>query len=95
VPQEGTIKQEVKNFLGVNLRKDRIDLADEELAKSINADLHSFPGSIILRKGRTKQYTTALSDLVIRRISKINSKRYRNRTHGINTESSLNLLVKY
>lgn len=64
-------------FLGVNLRQDRVSLADEEVAKAINADLHSQPGTIVLRLGRTAQNSSALADLVIRRIAKINSHRYR------------------
>lgn len=64
-------------FLGVNLRQDRVSLADEELAKAINADLHSQPGVIVLRLGRTAQNTSALTDLAIRRIAKINGHRYR------------------
>ena len=64
-------------FLGVNLRQDRVSLADEEVAKSINADLHSQPGVIVLRLGRTAQNTSALTDLIIRRIAKINNHRYR------------------
>lgn len=64
-------------FLGVNLRQDRVSLADEELAKAINADLHSQPGTIVLRLGRTAQNETPLTDLAIRRIAKINSHRYR------------------
>jgi hypothetical protein len=64
-------------FLGVNLRQDRVSLADEELAKAINADLHSQPGTIVLRLGRTAQNSSALTDLVIRRIAKINTHRYR------------------
>src|SRR3990172_7321525 len=76
MPQQGLVQQQIKSFLGVNLRKDRVDLADEELAKSVNADLHTSPGTIVLRKGRTKQFSTALSDLVIRRLGKVNAKRY-------------------
>ena len=64
-------------FLGVNLRQDRVSLADEELAKAINADLHSQPGTIVLRLGRTAQNTSALTDLAIRRVAKINGHRYR------------------
>ncbi len=64
-------------FLGVNLRQDRVSLADEELAKAINADMHSQPGTIVLRLGRTAQNTSALTDLAIRRIAKINGHRYR------------------
>src|SRR3990172_6833609 len=76
MPQLGLVKQEIKDFQGVNLRKDRVDLQDYKLAKAINADLHTSPGTIVLRKGRTKQFSTALSDLVIRRLGKINAKRY-------------------
>lgn len=76
MPQAGLVKQEIRGFLGVNLRTERLDLADEELAKAINADLHTQPGSIVLRLGRTKQFSSALSDTVIRRLAKINSKRY-------------------
>lgn len=76
MPTFTKVKQEIRSFQGVNLRKDRLDLADEELAKAVNADLHNFPGSIVLRNGRSKLYTTALSDTTIRRISKINSMRY-------------------
>ena len=76
MPDLALVRKEIPAFLGVNLRQDRMDLADEELAKAINADLHSFPGTIVLRYGRTKQFSTALSDLVIRRLAKVNSKRY-------------------
>lgn len=70
-------KQPTGRFLGVNLRNDRLSLADHEVAKAINADLHTQPGTIILRLGRTKQNSSALSDLVIRRLARINSNRYR------------------
>ena len=69
--------QPTGRFLGVNLRQDRVSLADEELAKAINADLHTQPGVIILRMGRTAQNGTALADLAIRRIARINLQRYR------------------
>lgn len=68
--------QEMTQFLGVNLRKERLDLADIEVAKAINADFHSHPGSIVLRAGRTKLNTSALTDLQIRTMARINSKRY-------------------
>lgn len=64
-------------FLGVNLRQDRVSLADDEVAKAINADLHTQPGVIVLRLGRTAQNDSALTDLAIRRIAKINGHRYR------------------
>ena len=70
------VGQELRGFLGVNLRRDRMNLEDLELAKAINADLHTQPGTIVLRLDRTKQFSTALADLVIRRLARINGKRY-------------------
>ena len=74
VPQR--LKQLAQGFLGVNLRKDRVTLADEELAKAINADLHERPGTLLLRRGRRKQFGTALTDLAIRRLALVNGVRY-------------------
>jgi hypothetical protein len=68
--------QEIRGFLGVNLRKERVSLADEELAHAINCDLHTQPGAILLRLGRQAQFLTALDDLAIRRLAKINGHRY-------------------
>jgi hypothetical protein len=76
VPNQARLKQLAQGFLGVNLRKDRVSLADEELAKTINADLHERPGVILLRKGRRKLFTTALADLSIRRLALVNGVRY-------------------
>jgi len=70
-------RQEVQGFLGINLRQDRVSLADAELAKAINADLHSQLGVVVLRFGRTKQNSVALADQAIRRLARINSVRYR------------------
>lgn len=77
MPQSGLVQKEVPGFLGVNLRQDRMDLADEELARAINVDLHTFPGVIVLRLGRTQQFSTALTEVIIRRLAKINGRRYR------------------
>lgn len=57
-------------FLGVNLRQDRLRLEDGDVARAINADLHTQPGSILLRLGRTRQFTTALADLSVRRLAR-------------------------
>ncbi|OFX03533.1 MAG: hypothetical protein A3E78_08235 [Alphaproteobacteria bacterium RIFCSPHIGHO2_12_FULL_63_12] len=78
-----------------------MNLEDLELAKAINADLHTQPGTIILRLDRTKQFSTALADLVIRRLARINSKRYqvarrsvyRDQTNIINGLLSANLFT--
>ena len=68
--------QEFTNFLGVNLRQERTDIADNEVAKAVNADFNGFIGSMFLRYGRTKQFDSPLNDAVIRRIAKINGYRY-------------------
>lgn len=57
-------------FLGVNLRQDRMRLSDGDVARAINADLHTQPGSILLRLGRTRQISTALADLSVRRLAR-------------------------
>ena len=101
MPLQERVGQELRGFLGVNLRRDRMNLEDLELAKAINADLHTQPGTIILRLDRTKQFSTALADLVIRRLARINSKRYqvarrsvyRDQTNIINGLLSANLFT--
>ncbi len=79
MPPAGTVqrlKQLAQGFLGVNLRKDRVTLADQEVARAINADLHEHPGSLILRRGRRKVFSTPLADLAIRRLAFVNGVRY-------------------
>lgn len=94
------MQKEIRGFQGVNLRQDRLSIADEELAKSINADLHSEPNTIILRYGRSAQYSSALSDTLIRRIAKVNGIMYRvagntlyRETSSILTTLSSNLIT--
>jgi hypothetical protein len=41
----------LRNFLGVNLRKDTLSLADAELARAINVEMHTMPGVIQARLG--------------------------------------------
>jgi hypothetical protein len=77
MPQLNVVRKELPAFQGVNLRQDRLSLADVELAKAINADLHTFVGVVTLRYGRRKLFSSALTDLVIRRMAKINTYRYR------------------
>ena len=76
MPTLGATQNEIRGFLGVNLRRNRLNLEDYELAKAINADLHNVLGTISLRLGRTKLFTTALADLKLRRLSRINGFRY-------------------
>jgi len=76
MPQPGLKGQEINRFLGVNLRQDRTDLGDDELAKAINCDLNTQIGTIVVRPGKTKQFSSALSDTSIRLLAKINGHRY-------------------
>lgn len=69
--------QELRGFLGVNLSKDRLSLADEEMAKAINADFHTQPGTLVLRPGRAAQFATALGEPVIRKLARLNAINYR------------------
>lgn len=75
--QRDVMAQGAFPVLGVNLRRDRLNLEDQDLAKAINADLHTEVGTILLRLGRSKQNSTALADVLIRRMARINSNRYR------------------
>lgn len=68
--------QEITRFLGVNLRQDRADLADDEVAKAINADFNTTIGTILVRNGKSKLFSGALTDTTIRTITKVNSIHY-------------------
>lgn len=72
----GAKAESYSNFLGLNLRAERADLDDKQLAYCLNGDLHKFVGTVSLRNGRAAQFGSALSDLVIRTVSRINSTRY-------------------
>lgn len=75
MPTLESIQKEVPGFLGVNLRNERIELADYALAKAINADLHTILGTIMCRHGRTKLYSSSLGSIP-RRLSRVNNIRY-------------------
>lgn len=64
-----------QGFLGVNLRRDRLSLADQEVAYAINADLHTYPGVAVLRFGKTTVYDSALATAV-RYLARHNNTRY-------------------
>ena len=81
MPIEGVESKDIRGFLGVNIRIDTVDLAESEqgvieLRQCINADKHTIPQAIVLRKGREEQFSSALADTTIRRLAKINSVRY-------------------
>ncbi len=61
-------------FVGVNLRRDRLSLADGECARAINADLHTFPGVLRPRRG-VVTIATAGTD-VVSRLTRQNARRY-------------------
>lgn len=65
----------VRGFLGVDLRKDRIDMADGDVARAINADMHRRPGVAVLRLPITAQFSTSLG-ATIRRLAKHNGARF-------------------
>jgi hypothetical protein len=52
------LSEGLTTFQGVNLRKDRLSLRDEDVAKAINIDLHSQVGSALVRRGRTQVQST-------------------------------------
>ena len=73
----GLLTDGALGFLGVDLRRDRLSLADGEVARAINADFHSVFGAAVMRLGSTKQHTTALSNLILRTLARVNGFRYR------------------
>lgn len=75
-PQKTLQPDTLRGFLGVNLRRDRTSLADQELARAINADLHQRPGVAIVRRGRQTLTDAAISPSEIRYIAKHNGRRY-------------------
>jgi len=61
------------NFLGVNLRRDPSNLRDEDVARAINADLHTKVGTAMLRKGRSRLYSV---DGSVRGLARFGTDRY-------------------
>lgn len=49
--------EQLQGFLGVNLRRDRLSLADSDCARAINADFHTQPGTARIRPGITSVRT--------------------------------------
>lgn len=76
MPTLAQAQRESRGFLGVNLRRDRLSLGEMELARAINADLHTVLGSIRLRLGRTPVLRTALNQHAVRRLARVNGVRY-------------------
>jgi len=81
MPIEGVQAKDITGFLGVNIRVDSVDLGESEqgiieMRSCVNADKHTQPQTISLRLGREAQFSSALSDTVIRRLGRFNSIRY-------------------
>src|SRR5919108_4492481 len=68
-------RESLGGFRGVNLRQDRLSLADEDVARAINIDFHRHPGVALLRLGSSTQFSTSLG-ATIRRLARYNSVRY-------------------
>src|SRR5262245_4599617 len=75
VPQKPQQSEGLRGFLGVDMRRDRLSLADEACAVAINADFHSRPGVIRLRQGRALLASTQL-DGAVRLLTRLNQRRY-------------------
>jgi hypothetical protein len=75
VPQKPHNPEQLRGFLGVDTRRDRLNLADDAVARAVNADFHSRPGVIRLRQGRALLASTQL-DGAVRRLARLNSTRY-------------------
>lgn len=75
MPLDRLQKEGLSSFLGVNLRRDGLTLAEGELARAINADMQTRPGVLLRRRGRTPEFTTALAG-PIRAIARHNAQRY-------------------
>lgn len=76
MPSPGAKVESYSNWLGLNLRAERVDLDDKQLARSMNTDLHKFVGTILLRNGRTAQFGSALADTTIRTVFRVGAIRY-------------------
>ena len=70
------ITQEIRHWTGVRLDRERTDLEMDELAYALNADLFLERGVIRTRRGSSRLTSSTITDLVIRRIARINSIRY-------------------
>ena len=64
-------------FQKVNLRRDGIELRPEELKKGNGVEAHTELGTLTKRPGTAKQFTTPLSDVVVRQLHRMGTTRYR------------------
>ena len=69
-------KETLSGFLGVNLRLDPLALADGELVRAVNADLHTQLGVLRLRQGRQRLQPVPFSLAPIRGLFRHLGRRY-------------------
>ena len=51
IPRRTYVPESLDGFLGVNLRRDPMNLRDQDVARALNWDFHSLVGSPALRAG--------------------------------------------
>jgi hypothetical protein len=67
--------KEILQLRGLNLRQEAADVSDSESRKLVNLDPFQQPGTLVVRRGRTK-VGSALQDDLVRAVARINSVRY-------------------
>ena len=70
-----SIPESFTSFLGVNLREERKDIGDNDLAVAVNADVHTEPGTPRVREGRVKLFSSQLDSAAVRRLAYVNDTR--------------------
>jgi hypothetical protein len=73
----GAVRREsLGGFLGVNLRRDTLSLADEDLVRALNLDLHRTPGVLRVRAGRSVHGRLQADTSAVRTIARHGTVRY-------------------
>lgn len=70
------LPESLPTFQGVNLRRERTSLRDEDVARAINCDLHSQVGTAMLRRGRSLVYDLPSTAGLLRYQQTLNNVRY-------------------
>lgn len=69
------LKDPLYGFMGVSLRRDNLSLAEGDMARALNADMHTQPGVLLLRKGSAHLHGEALS-AAVRQVARHNGALY-------------------
>jgi hypothetical protein len=77
-PQKGLVREGLAGFHGVSLRRDALSLADEQVVRSINLDLHTMPGVLLARLGSRPLVDGAVGSGGgrVRRLARYGTRRY-------------------